>query len=99
MGYCIFEQIAKRDAAMGGADFARQPCYLIPPPEFRSGALRPTLSSGLPLTGLIFFSHTELSEITERLFCYLKNFVPSVGSSGAGVRIFSHRVHRDHRGK
>ena len=88
--------IAKRDAAMGVADFARRPCYLIPPPEFRSGALRPTLSSGLPLTGWLF-SHTELSEITERLFCYLKNFVPSVGSSGAGVKFISHRVHREHR--
>jgi hypothetical protein len=25
---CIFELIAKRDAAMGGAAFARQPCCL-----------------------------------------------------------------------
>ena len=36
---------------MGDAAVARQPCYLIPPPRFRSGALRPTLSSGLPFTG------------------------------------------------
>jgi hypothetical protein len=50
----ISKVIAKRDAAMGVAAFARQPCYLIPPPRFRSVALRPTLSGGLPFTSFVY---------------------------------------------
>ena len=45
---------------MGVAASARQPCYLIPPPEFRSVALRPTLSGGLPFASYFCFINRRI---------------------------------------
>jgi hypothetical protein len=42
------------------AVLARQPCHLIPPPEFRSVTLRPTLSSSLPFTSYFYGSFANI---------------------------------------
>jgi hypothetical protein len=60
---------AHRAASLKGATFARQPCCRIPCfSGFRPVALRPTLSSGLPLSSFLIVNDNLLSLSYSKLY-------------------------------